>query len=75
MAEENLRNNKINAYDFVEAINTLLELIRGKNRDIVLVGLANCGIKFFFNPLTEIYETFLNPSSSKYTFFGAEKRS
>ena len=75
MAKEILRNNKINAYDFVEAISTLLELSRGKNRDIVLVGPANCGIKFLFNPLTEICETFLNPSSSKYTFAGAEKRS
>ena len=74
MAKEILRNNKINAYVFGEAIRTLLELGRGKNRNILLVGPANCGKTFLLNPLTEIYDTFLNLSSSKYAFVGAENK-
>ena len=74
MVKEILRNNKINAYVFAEAIRTLLELGRGKNRNILLVGPANCGKTFLLNPFTEIYDTFLNPSSSKYAFVGAESK-
>ena len=74
MVKEILRNNKINAYVFAEAIRTLLELGRGKNRNILLVGPANCGKTFLLNPFTEIYDTFLNPSSSKYAFVGAENK-
>ena len=74
MAKEILRNNKINAYLFAEVIRTLLELDRRKNRNILLVGPANCGNTFLLNPLTEIYDTFLNPSSSKYAFVGAENK-
>ena len=53
---------------------TLLELGRGKNRNILLVVPANCGKTFLFNPLTEIYDSFLNPPSSKYTFVGAKNK-
>ena len=74
MAKEILGNNKINVYVFAEAIRTLLELGRGKNRNILLVGPANCGKTFLLNPPTEIYDTFLNPSSSKYAFVGAENK-
>ena len=72
MAKEILRNNKINAYVFAEAIRTLLELGRAKNHNILLVGPANFGKTFLLSPLTGIYDTFLNPSSSKYAFVGAE---
>ena len=41
MAKEILYNNKINAYVFAEAIRTQLELGRGKNPNILLVGSAN----------------------------------
>ena len=74
MAKEILCNNKINAYVFAEAICTLLKLGQGKNCNILLVGPANCGKTFVLNPLTEIYDTFLNPSSSKYAFIGAENK-
>ena len=53
---------------------TLLELGRGKYDNILLVGPANCGKTFVLNPFTEIYGTFLNPSSSKYAFDGAENK-
>ena len=74
MAKEILRSNKINAYVFAEAIRTLLELGQGRNCNIPLVVPANCRKTFFLNPHTKIYDTFLNPSSSKYAFVGAENK-
>ena len=74
MAKEILCNSKINAYFFAEAIRTLLEFSQGKNHNILVVGLANCGKTFLLNPFTVIYDTFLNPSSSKYAFVGAENK-
>ena len=53
---------------------TLLELGQGKSRNILLAVPANCGKTFLLNPLTEIYDSFLNPPSSKYTFVGAENK-
>ena len=53
---------------------TLLELGRGKNRNILLVGPANCEKTFLLSPLTEIYDIFLNPSNRKYSFVGAENK-
>ena len=74
MTKEILHNNEINAYFFAEAIHTLLELGPGKNYNILLAGPANCGKTFLLNPLKEIYDTFLNPSSSKYAFVGVESK-
>ena len=68
------KNNKLDAYVLAEAIGTLLKLDRGINRNILLVGSANCGKTFLLNPLTAIYDTLLNPSSRKYVFVGAESK-
>ena len=54
---------------FAEAIRTLLKLGGGKICNILLVGPED-----FLNPLTEIYDTILNPSSSRYEFVGAENK-
>ena len=59
---------------FAEAIRTLLKLGQGNNCNILLVGPADYGKKFLLNPLTAIYDTFLNPSSSRYEFVGAENK-
>ena len=74
MAKEILRNNKINAYVFLETIRTLLQLGRQKNCNILLVVPVNCGKRFLLSPLTEIYDTFSNPSSRKYAYVGAENK-
>ena len=74
MAKEILHNKKINGYIFVETIRTLLALGRGKNPNILLVYLANCGKTFLLNPFTEIYHTFLNPPCRKYEFVGSENK-
>ena len=74
MEKEIQHDNKTNAYVLTEAIQTLLELCWGKNRNILLVGSANCKNTFLLNPLTDIYGTFLNPSSSKYAFAGPKNK-
>lgn len=73
MAKEILKENKINSYVFAEAVRSLLQQGRGKNRNILIVGPANCGKTFLLNPLTRIFKVFVNPSSSKYAFVGVEE--
>lgn len=72
MAEQLLRTNRINKYVFAAAVRDLLQKGRGKNRNLMLIGPANCGKTFLLNPLTLIFKTFVNPSSAKYAFVGVE---
>ena len=74
MAKEILRKNEINVYVYAEAIRSLLEKGRGKHRNIMIYGQANCGKTFLLHPLTRIFDTFINPSSSKYAFVGSESK-
>ena len=39
-----------------------------------IAGLGSCGKIFLIIPLTEIYNTFLNPSSSKHAFVGSDNK-
>jgi energy-coupling factor transporter ATP-binding protein EcfA2 len=71
-ANEVLRNNKVNAYVFAAAIRDLLEKGRGKNRNIVIVGPANCGKTFLLNPLNQLFQTFTNPATTSYAWVGSE---
>ena len=66
IVKEILRNDKTTAYGFADAIRTLLELGRGKNRNILLLGPANCRKTFLLNSLTEIFDNALI-SSSQFT--------
>ena len=68
MLKDAIKNTESKWYVFAEAIRTLLELDRRKSCNILLVGSANCGKTFLLNPLKEIYDTFQNPSSTKYAF-------
>ena len=72
IAEQLLRNNRINKYVFAEAVSELLSKGRGENRNLLVVGPANCGKTFLFNPLTVIYNSFSNPSGAKYAFVGVQ---
>jgi hypothetical protein len=71
-AKEVLRNNKVNAYVFAAAIRDLLEKGRGKNRNIMIVGPANCGKTFLLNPLNQLFQTFTNPATTSYAWVGSE---
>ena len=46
---------------------------RGKFRNIMLTGPANCGKTFLLNPLNKIFSTFTNPASTSFAWVGAEK--
>ena len=46
--------------------------LRGKKRNIILVGPANCGETFLFAPLQHMFKTFSNPSNDKYTWQEAD---
>ena len=45
---------------------------RGKYRNILVKGSANCGKTFLLNPLNVLYNTFSNPASSSSAWVGAE---
>lgn len=72
MACQILERNGINREAFTQSIKVLLEKGRGKNRNILIVGPANCGKTFILNPLTKIYKVFLNPATATFAWVGAE---
>ena len=64
MAKEVLRSNEINENEFSQAVQTLLVNGRGKYRNIMILGAANCGKTFLLNPLNAIYNCFTNPATT-----------
>ena len=73
MAEETLERNHVTRKVFCQAVYNLLEQGRGKYRNILLTGPANCGKTFILLPLTVIYECFANPATNTFAWVGAEK--
>ena len=71
-AMEVLRNNNIHPVVFAVALRELLQNGRGKFRNIMLVGPANCGKTSLLRPLQSLYKTFSNPSNDKYAWLGVE---
>ena len=71
-AEEILHNNGLSVEYFGEVVHDLLSKGRGKFRNIMLTGPANCGKTFLLNPLTLIFNTFCNPASGTFAWIGAE---
>jgi len=71
-ATQILQRNGIVHQAFSDAVKDLLQRGRGKLRNILIVGPANCGKTFLLNPLTIIYETFRNPATSTFAWVGAE---
>ena len=55
--------------------NALFELLtdgRGKYRNIMIVGPANCAKIFLLIPLLVIFNAFCNPANDKYAWVGAD---
>ena len=52
-------------------VHELLDKGRGKYRNILVKGSANCGKTFLLNPLNVVYNTFSNPASSSFAWVGA----
>ena len=71
-AEEILQKNEIPANVFPKAVMTLLQEGRGKYRNILITGPANCGKTFILNPLNTLYKTFSNPATGSFAWVGAK---
>ena len=71
-ALEVLRQNHVHPYVFAAAVRELLEKRRGKFRNIMIVGPANCGKTFLLAPISKIFATFLNPATTSYAWLGVE---
>lgn len=67
-AREVLEANLIHVGGFAQAVRELLIKGRGKKRNLILVGPANCGKTFLFAPLQKLFKTFSNPAHDKYTW-------
>ena len=77
-ATEVLRLNNIAIGSYAMSLRDSLEHGRGKFRNVILVGPANCGKTFMLKPLKCIFkesEIFENPSNDKFGWVGAEKAS
>lgn len=72
-AKQVLQQNGIYPHVFATSLRTLLTLGRGKHRNIIIVGPANCAKTFLLSPIQKIYEAFSNPATDKYAWLGAEK--
>lgn len=71
-ALEVLENNRIDYVDFAFAIRDLLIRGRGKRRNILIIGEADCAKTFLLDPLRQIFNTYTNPGNNKYTWQDAE---
>ena len=72
-AKDVLANNSIPLKVFSDAVKDLLNHGRGKYKNIMIVGPANCAKTFLLNPLTSIYKCFVNPASTTFAWVGAEE--
>ena len=72
-AKDVLANNSIPLKVFSDAVKDLLNHGRGKYKNIMIVGPANCAKTFLLNPLTSIYKCFVNSASTTFAWVGAEE--
>ena len=72
-ATQVLTQNKIHPIYYAWFMRELLTKGRGKQRNIMIVGPANCAKTFMLQPLQHIFDTFSNPANDKYAWLGAEK--
>ena len=61
-----------NPYVYADAIRDLLIHGRGKFRNAMIIGPANCCKTFMLKPLEIIYHAFSNPANDKYAWVGAD---
>ena len=67
-----LQKNSTNPYVYADAITDLLMHDRGKFRNVMINGPANCGKTFMLKPLKINYHAFSNPANDKYVYVGAD---
>ena len=69
-----LAKNSIDRAVFSDAIITLLVMGRGKGRNIVICGPANCGKTVILDPLRVIFNAFLSPTTCSYALLGVKDK-
>ena len=69
-AKEVLLGNDIERSDFGTAVESFGKG-RGKYRNVMIVGPANCGKTFILQPLCVMYKCFVNPASTTFASVGA----
>ena len=67
-AREVLAKNGIDINEFANLVKESLTKGRGKHRNLMIVGPANCGKMFILKPLTQVYATFCNPASGTFAW-------
>ena len=72
-AKEVLDNNNNPVKLFSSAVKELLTQGRGKYRNVMIVGPANCAKTFVLLLLTSIFQCFLNPASTMFVWVAAEE--
>ena len=72
-AKITLQKNNLPKNKFSTAIISALEHGRGKGRNILIVGPANCGKTFILKPLQKIFHTFSNRSTNSFAWVGVEQ--
>ena len=73
LAKEVFDNNGVILKSFQQAVINLLTRGRGKYRNTMIIGPANCGQTFILNPITKIFTTISNSASSSFAWVDAEK--
>ncbi len=71
-ARQVIKQNHINVHVFSYALRELLMKGRGKWRNLMIVGPANCGKTFLLQPLTTIFKTFANPATTTFAWIGVQ---
>ena len=72
-ATDVLLRNDISFATFTSAVLEAIEKGRGKYRNILITGPANCGKTFILSPLTTIFDAFCNPASTSFAWVGADQ--
>jgi hypothetical protein len=72
-ATETLQHNHIHVEYFADKVRDCLVKGRGKKRNILIVGPANCGKTFLIKPLSLIYNAFVNPATGSFVWIGIEE--
>lgn len=72
-AIQTIGRNSLQVEQFAKAVRSLLQFGRGKHRNILITGPANCGKSFLLNPLAVIFKCFVNPAQNSFAWIGAEK--
>ena len=70
-ALETLSNNEVSRKTFADLVLNNLTLGRGKGRNLMICGPANCAKSFLLMPLTKIFKCFMTPSQGSYNWIDA----